>query len=71
MKYLAIIAFWLVVGAFVVRFVLKANPSGELGTLLAGAREHGRRLHKAVGMVALLVLLLLLVRLLVQIVHLW
>jgi hypothetical protein len=71
MKYLAIIAFWLVVGALVVRFVFKAGASGEMGTLLASVRDRGHRVHKAVGLVAVLVLLILLVRLIVQLVRLW
>ncbi|MBI5569701.1 MAG: hypothetical protein HY914_07135 [Desulfomonile tiedjei] len=71
MKYLAIIAFWLVVGALVVKFVLKADPSREMGTLLARVRDRGHRVHKAVGLVAVLVLLILLVRLIVQLVRLW
>jgi hypothetical protein len=71
MKYLAIIAFWLVVGALVVRFVLKADPPGEMGTLLARIRDRGHRVHKAVGLLAVFVLLFLLVRLMVQLVRLW
>ena len=71
MKYLAIIAFWLVVGALVVRFVLKANPSGEIETFWAKIQERGHRVHKAVGLVAMFVLLILLVRLMVQLVRLW
>ena len=71
MKYLVIMTFWLAVAVLLVRIVLGADHSGRLGDILAQVRENAHRVHRLVGIVAVCIVILLLVRLLVQAVRLW